>query len=150
MRRKLADSLKSFHLLGASIDAVICAVTAHIANVSVEHQDRKCGKSGYTLALLIRQTLNNFMGFSVLPLRILATLGLLGILASFLLGTYLLWGFFFVAGHSVPGWLSIIVILNFLSGFTFFAFGIVGEYLLKILHCTSRGASFFIKDIVKQ
>lgn len=150
IRRGLVDHLKTFHLLGASIDALISAVTSHIANVTVEHQERKCGKSGYTFALLIKQTLNNFMGFSVFPLRLLAALGLAGILASLLFGAYLLSGYFFTKGHTVPGWLSLIVSVNFLSGFTFFAFGIVGEYLLKILHCTSRGSAFFIKEFAKK
>lgn len=150
IRRRLADQLRTFHLLGASIDALICAVTSHIVNVRVEHRERERGRSGYTVWRLLQQTLNNFIGFSVFPLRLMALLGLTGIFASLLYGVYLLYNFLFVKNYGVPGWLSIVFSLNFLSGFTFFSFGIVGEYLLKILHCTSRGSSFFIKEIVRR
>lgn len=149
LKKGLVDHLKTFHLLNASIDALICAVTAHIANTEVEHRKRKCGKSGYNFLRLLQQALNNFMGFSVFPLRLMAVLGLLGIGVSLVFSAYFLWRYFIMKDIGIPGWMSLIILLNFLSGFTFFAFGLVGEYLLRILHCTSRGSSFFIKEISK-
>lgn len=150
MRRSLVDSLESFHLLNASIDAIICSVTRYIINVRVDHHPRKAGESGYGFRRLLAQTINNFIGFSVFPLRMLAGLGLAGVFLNMLYASYILLRNFIWGDIDVPGWMSTIIMLNILSGFTFFAFGMVGEYLLRILHCTSRGASFFIKEIVRR
>jgi dolichol-phosphate mannosyltransferase/undecaprenyl-phosphate 4-deoxy-4-formamido-L-arabinose transferase len=120
-------------------------VTRRIGNVTVRHDPRKEGRSGYTTRRLLKQTLSYFIGYSMLPLRLLAVIGGIGIFLSFLIGIiyllrYLIWG------SSVPGWTSLMLVLVALSGFNFFAFAVLGEYLFRIFYLETTTQQYLIRQ----
>lgn len=132
-----------------ALGPMILSVTRRIRNIPVEHHAREIGRSNYSFGRLMKQTLSNLVGYSMLPLRILAVLGFIGIVLSAAIG------FFFVAryairGIGVPGWMSLLLILVSLSGFNFFAFALLGEYILRIFQMSSVIPNYTIRKIVQR
>jgi dolichol-phosphate mannosyltransferase/undecaprenyl-phosphate 4-deoxy-4-formamido-L-arabinose transferase len=149
MRRPVVDGLIALRTLSPALGPMLTAVTRRIINATVEHHPRKAGRSGYTLSRLLAQTLNNIIGYSMLPLRLLAILGLVGILASAVLALVLAVRYL-TGGITVPGWTTLALLLVVLSGFNFFAFSIIGEYLLRILQQVNRTPQYLVRETLRR
>lgn len=148
LRRPVVDGLIALRTLSPALGPMLTAVTRRIVNTPVEHHPRKAGRSGYTLSRLLGQTLNNIIGYSMLPLRLLAMLGLVGILASAVLALVLAVRYL-TGGITVPGWTTLALLLVVLSGFNFFAFSIIGEYLLRILQQVSHTPQYLVRETLR-
>ena len=78
-------------------------------------------------------------------LRLVATIGFIIAIASFLLGTYYIVQK--LAGNiKVSGWTSLVVISLFTSGLILFSLGIIGEYLIRIINGTEQRPSFIVRQ----
>jgi len=89
--------------------------------------------------------MSNLIGYSMLPLRILGMIGGIGVLSSIVLAAVLL--IRYLTGEiEVPGWTTTTLLLLFLSGFNFFAFSILGEYLIRILQRVNYMPQYFVRD----
>jgi dolichol-phosphate mannosyltransferase/undecaprenyl-phosphate 4-deoxy-4-formamido-L-arabinose transferase len=132
MRRPVVDALLKTHYKKPRIGLILLQVTDRIGNVPVQHDERRDGKSGYSLRRLFSDLLDNVLGTSALPLQLVSYLGFGCSGLSLLLVLY-----FFVkylrGDIGVPGWTSIILLLLFFFGVLLLCFGIVGEYLIRIM-----------------
>ena len=145
MRRPVVNGLLQLRTLSPALGPMINSVTHRIVNTVVQHAPRHEGRSGYTLRRLLTQTLNNLVGYSMIPLRFLAFLGIVGIFLSILFAAVLL-GRYLMGGITVPGWTTIALLLVLLSGFNFFAFSIIGEYVLRILQRVNSTPQYFVRS----
>lgn len=149
MRRQVVDAILDLRVPYPAIGLMLIAVTRRIANRTVRHDPRKVGKSNYHLRPLIKQTLSNFIGYSVLPLHLLAAVGAAGIAVSGFLALFYL-ARYLIVGIGVAGWTTLLLVLLALSGFNFFAFAILGEYLLKMTQIASHTARWIVRSRVSQ
>jgi glycosyltransferase involved in cell wall biosynthesis len=111
-----------------------------------QRHERKGGKSHYTLARMIRLSLDAVTSFSVLPLRASAYLG---IMLAFLSGIYALYTLYikFVARTSVPGWTSLMIVVLFMGGVQLVTLGILGEYIGRIYNQGKNRPLYLISKI---
>jgi dolichol-phosphate mannosyltransferase/undecaprenyl-phosphate 4-deoxy-4-formamido-L-arabinose transferase len=144
MRRPVVDGLLTLRTLSPALGPMINSVTHRIVNVPIEHAPRREGRSTYTWRRLFSQTMGNLVGYSMLPLRLLAVIGLLGIVVSVVFAAVLLVRYW-LGGINVPGWTSIALLLVLLSGFNFFAFAILGEYVLRILQRVNSTPQYLVR-----
>jgi undecaprenyl-phosphate 4-deoxy-4-formamido-L-arabinose transferase len=130
------------------IDGLIMQATRNIGIVTVKHDKRVEGRSGYTLTKLIHLWLNMFTNFSILPLRASMILGFITA-ATGLVATV----FFTLEKINNPdlpvGWASIIVVLLLVSGVQLIAIGMVGEYLGRLFLIVNRKPQYIIRKIIK-
>ncbi|WP_394990442.1 glycosyltransferase family 2 protein [Emticicia sp.] len=104
------------------IDALIFRVTNNIGKTEVQHSERLEGQSNYTLRKLITLFMTILFGYSLLPIRIVLSLGVLLVTLSILL--IVLYVF-----KVIPDWgLSMFV---FFGGVQLTSLGIIGEYISK-------------------
>lgn len=143
MRRAVVDGLLTLRTLSPALGPMINSVTHRIINVTVLHASRKEGRSGYTFRRLFLQTMSNLIGYSMLPLRLLGLIGGIGILLS--IGLSIILVIHYLRGGVVPGWTSTILMLLTLSGFNFFAFAILGEYVLRILQRVNATPQYLVR-----
>lgn len=144
MRVAVAAELGSQWALRPSIGAMMIGVTSRISNVYVEHHPRVVGRSGYSLRRILKQVTNSAIGYSVLPLRLLALLGIVGITVSFsLFAVY--FARYVSGGISTPGFVTQALLLVALFGFNFLSFGILGEYVLRIVQVSERQPPYGIR-----
>lgn len=144
MHRRVVDPLLAMNLPNPATGALISTFTRGIVNITVAHAERAEGRSGYTLGKMFRLTLDRLLGFSTLPLRALATTGLIGVCASVVLALWYLVQFL-RGSTEVPGWTTQVLLLVGLSGFNFLAFGIIGEYLQQILLSVRQTPAFLVR-----
>lgn len=145
LRRSVVDAVLRMKTLSPALSLMISSLTHRIATVLVEHAARAEGTSGYTLRRLFRQFSNNVIGYSMFPLRLLAAIGAIGIAMSLLFSVSLLVRYFWL-GTVMPGWTSTVLLLLLISGFNFFAFAILGEYLLRILQRVNATPQYVVRD----
>jgi dolichol-phosphate mannosyltransferase/undecaprenyl-phosphate 4-deoxy-4-formamido-L-arabinose transferase len=145
MRREVVEPLLRLNVIEPAIGALLTTLTKRLANVDVDHRPRVEGRSGYSVSKLLRATITKFLGFSTFPLRFIATIGMLGIAFSIVLGVIVF--FRYILGNiTVPGWTTLSLLLVGLSGFTFLAFGIIGEYVQQILISVRRTPTFVVRS----
>ncbi len=132
IRRSMVDELTALRTPRPRIGHMLLTVTHRIVNVPVRHDARRHGRSGYTLRRLVSDALDNVLTNSSLPLQFVSYLGFGSALAAVVLALYYLYRYFFI-GVSVKGWTTIILLQLFFFGALLFSFGIVGEYLIRIM-----------------
>jgi undecaprenyl-phosphate 4-deoxy-4-formamido-L-arabinose transferase len=130
-RTVLRDAFSDYRSPTVNIDVLLTWGTTRFTSVTVSHEKRPSGQSGYTLRKLVTHAVNMMTGFSTLPLQIASILGLTfsffgaGILV-YVLARYLL------EGSAVPGFPFLASIVALFSGVQLFALGIIGEYLARM------------------
>jgi len=147
MREPIVKALMGMKTPYPAIGPMILSITNRIANVTVRHDQREEGNSNYTIGRLAKQTMGNFIGYSMLPLRLLAIFGAVGIAASLIYGIILLLRYI-MGGVSVSGWITLVLLLLIMSGFNFFAFAVLGEYLVRIFHLETNKDQFILRNII--
>lgn len=104
------------------IDALIFRVTNNIGKIQVEHNQRIEGNSNYTIKRLITLFMTILFGYSLLPVRIILSLGVFLIMLSILL--IILYVF-----RVLPDW--VLSMFIFFGGIQLTSLGIIGEYISK-------------------
>jgi undecaprenyl-phosphate 4-deoxy-4-formamido-L-arabinose transferase len=115
--------------------------------IDVAHEARHEGSSKYSLLKLFRLHLDLMTGFSVAPLRFLFTAGLFVALAGFGLFAYIV-AMRIVHGEawSAQGVFTLFAILFLFVGAQFVAFGLLGEYVGRILQTVRRRPPYLLRD----
>ncbi len=132
MKRDLVNAILSFRTARPQMGAVLVSLTREIINVTVSHNRRKSGKSGYGLRKLLSTTRDNIVSASTFPLRLFSIIGVGCALASFLLAIifFIRW---FTGGIRVAGYTSQILLIILFGGLTLAGIGILGEYISRII-----------------
>ena len=144
--RFVADRITAYAGPSPYVDGLILRVTDNIGQVEVEHRERACGRSGYTLWKLVRLWLTMFVNFSVAPLRFAAILGL-GVSAfGLLMAVWSLLEKFF--GVAVPmGWTTLYVTVIIFAGIQLAMLGLLGEYVGRGLLEANRAPQFVVREV---
>jgi polyisoprenyl-phosphate glycosyltransferase len=148
-RRPLVNAAVEMKTLKPALGIMLGSLTNRIINTSFPHSPRYSGKSGYNLSRLLSLTMSNLIGHSMLPLRILGIVGGIGIVISLIFASVLL-ARYLTGGIGVPGWTTTTLLLLFLSGFNFFAFAILGEYLIRILQRANYTPQYFVRGKISR
>jgi len=91
---------------------------------------RMAGKSKYSLQKMVRLSMDAVFSFSLVPLYIGISLGLLMLLLALIEMIYVL--SFWVTGnisHLAPGWSSLMFIILIVGGFLMISIGVIGVYI---------------------
>lgn len=130
-RTRVRDAFADYKSPFVSIDVLLTWGTARFSSVTVHHDPRRKGRSGYDLLRLVGLAMDMTTGFSTWPLRLASLVGfgvtLLGfILLVFVIGEYLL------TGTTLSVFRFFTSIVAIFSGAQMFALGIIGEYLARM------------------
>jgi glycosyltransferase involved in cell wall biosynthesis len=118
------------------------------AFVYYDRHERFAGESKYPLSKMLNFAIDGITSFSVKPLRLITTFGLLFMLVSICIIGYALYEH--LLGHTIQGWTSLLVSLWFIGGAILTAIGVIGEYIGKIYKEVKRRPRYFIeKEISK-
>ncbi|MCE1250324.1 MAG: glycosyltransferase family 2 protein [Comamonadaceae bacterium] len=94
-------------------------------------QERAHGHTHFSKRRLIRFGIDGLTAFSLWPLRAVIGLGFFLALASFGYGAYLTLAYW-LHGHDVSGWTTIVVSLMLFAGIQLVSLGVVAEYVGRI------------------
>jgi polyisoprenyl-phosphate glycosyltransferase len=115
--------------------------------VDCERDARAAGVSKYTLRKAARLALEGYVGFSALPLRLAAVLGVLTAFGGFLVAAWVV----VTKVLDVPsprGWASILACVMLVGGVQLLMLGIVGEYLSRVYDEVRRRPLYVVRERV--
>ena len=102
-----------------------------------ENIPRHQGSSGWSLWKLFKYSVEGFISFSTMPLRIAFILGFVMSLFSLGYGLYAIIGAL-CFGNVVRGWTSLVALIVFIGGMQLIILGIIGEYIARIYEQVKR------------
>lgn len=146
-RRFIVDEVLRYQNAYPYVIGLVLRATRNIKNVTVEHQDRKAGESGYTLSKLLGLWFNGFTAFSEKPLRVATMIGTGCAFLGFLYGLYTI--IKKLVNPMVPiGFSSLMSAIMFIGGMLMLMVGLVGEYIGRMYICMNNAPQYVVREIV--
>jgi glycosyltransferase involved in cell wall biosynthesis len=105
---------------------------------------RYAGRSKYTVRRMARLAFDGIFSFSIYPLRVVLAIGLIVSLASFVVGIATVISKL-AGAYVVPGYVTIVVVLTFLSGIQLVVLGGIGEYIGRIYEEVKRRPLYVVR-----
>ena len=147
MRKVVRDVMVQYNNNYPYLYGIIFASTSRIGNLEVDHRPRTNGKSNYTFKSLLSLWINGFLNFSVKPLRIATTAGMIIVAVSFIYAIYvIIRRLFFPTGNI--GWTSLIVAIIFFAGVQLISIGIIGEYIGRLYLSASNIPRTVVRETI--
>ncbi len=106
--------------------------------------ERHSGKSKYNFRKMFSFAVQGVTAFSVKPLHMATYLGIFFSALSLLYAPYILYSI--IRGHTVSGWISLIITVVFFGGLQLMLIGVVGIYIGKIFMQSKGRPHYIIKD----
>mgnify|MGYP000898300011 CR=1 FL=1 len=131
------DNLLACHEANSSLIALIFWLGFRRKTIGYVRQERKHGKSAWTLKKKIKYLMDSVFAFTDFPVRILLSLGSIGIFLSAIWGIMIF--FAKITGYiPVPGYSAIMLAILFFGGLNIFGIGIVGSYVWRTYENTKQ------------
>jgi glycosyltransferase involved in cell wall biosynthesis len=100
------------------------------ATVEFSRAARRHGETKYTLPKMVGLAVNGITSLSVTPIRLIALLGIIMFIIFMIAAA---WVFVtWLAGHTVQGWTSVMLLFILIAAFQTTALAVIGEYVGKI------------------
>ena len=148
MSRRAMDELEKFREVNLFLRGVVPLIGLKTCTVEYERQKRFAGKSKYPLAKMFAFATDGITSFSIKPIRLITTCGILIFAISLVMLLYFLIVHFM--GRTVAGWTSMIVSIWAIGGLQLLAIGIVGEYIGKIYLETKERPKYIIETVLDE
>jgi len=145
MEGNIARNLIKFDSPFPFVDGYLSWLTNRYSCVEVAHEHRIDGRSNYNFRKLLTHTINIFVTFSDLPLRLASWVGI----GSFLVG--MIWLAVIVIGRliggiTVSGFASLMAGIILFGGIQLLILGVMGEYLGRMNFKSSRKPLFLVSE----
>lgn len=143
---KALEGLFEFKEVNLFLRGIVPLVGYKSAKVYYERKERFAGNSKYPLKKMISFALDGITSFSIKPIKMITSLGVIFVLVSGIMLLYSLISYF--TGHSVSGWASLITSIWLLGGLQLLAIGIIGEYIGKVFLETKKRPRYIIEELL--
>ena len=110
--------------------------------VTYDRHERFAGESKYPFKKMLAFAIDGITSFSVKPLRLITTAGVVIFVISLLMLLYTLISW--IAGHAVLGWTSTLASIWLIGGIQLLSLGVIGEYTGKIYNEAKARPRFII------
>ena len=130
MSRRAVSQLLKYHERNLFLRGIVPLVGYRSEKVYYDRIERLAGKSKFPLGKMMSFAVDGITSFSIKPVRMVLTLGIVFTLIALIMFIYVLVAYF--SGRAVSGWASLILSLWFIGGCVLIGLGIVGEYIGKI------------------
>jgi undecaprenyl-phosphate 4-deoxy-4-formamido-L-arabinose transferase len=129
------------------IDGLLLQITQRIGSITVRHDMRRAGASGYTLRRLIRLWLSAWLNFSLLPLRAATAVGVVTAAAGLVAFIVVVWLWMIERGPAY-GWGWVMAAVLVFSGTQLVMLGLIGEYLGRMFLTVNQRPQSVVREIV--
>lgn len=145
MSRRALDVLCAMPERARFIRGMVAWVGFRQVPLRYDRDERFAGETGYPLFKMVRLAIDALTGFSSAPLRFAGYVGaLFTLLALVLIGTSLAeW----MAGHTVPGWTSLIVVMLVIGSVQMFVLSLMGEYLARLYNQSKDRPLYIVSEV---
>jgi glycosyltransferase involved in cell wall biosynthesis len=132
MSRQMVDALLSMGEYNRFSKGMFTWVGFKQKYLEFQNRDRVAGQTSWSFWSLFKYSIEGIVAFSQAPLAFVSILGLTSFVASIVMAFVIVIRTLVVAGASVAGWPSLVVIILFMGGIQLLSLGIVGRYISSI------------------
>jgi glycosyltransferase involved in cell wall biosynthesis len=147
MSRRALEALEQFGETNLFLRGIVPLIGFQSAIVYYERHERFAGESKYPLKKMLGFAAEGIFSFSIKPIKMITSLGIVVFTASILMLLYSLISY--LRGATVQGWTSILFSVWALGGLQLLAIGVIGEYIGKIYLETKSRPKFIIDQFLK-
>lgn len=143
MSKLALDGLEQFDEVNLFLRGIVPQIGYKTAIAYYERNERAAGESKYPLKKMLKFAVDGITSFSVVPLRLITSLGFFMSLFSFGVLVYAL--IVKLIGNTVSGWTFIIFSIWLVAGIQMLSLGIIGEYIGKIYKETKKRPKYIVE-----
>lgn len=146
MSKRAINELSNFKEVNLFLRGIVPLIGFKSATVDYCRNSRIAGKSKYSIKKMFNLAFDGITSFSIKPIRLVSTIGIIIFLISIIMFIYFLIIHF--QGNTISGWTSIIISVWAIGGLQLLATGIIGEYIGKIYIETKNRPKFIIDELL--
>lgn len=147
MSRRALEALSEYREVNLFLRGIVPLIGYRSDYVYYDRHERFAGESKYPLKKMISFALDGITSFSVKPLKMISSLGILVSLLSVIGLLYALISHF--CGFTVAGWTAIVSSIWLLGGIQLLCIGVVGGYIGKIYSEVKARPRYRIEALVE-
>ncbi len=148
MSSRALDALSEFEEVNLFLRGLAPLVGFQSDVVTYDRSERFAGESKYPFKKMLAFAIDGITSFSVKPLRLITTVGLVIFVISLFMLLYALVSW--IMGHTVTGWTSLLASIWMIGGIQLLSLGVIGEYTGKIYNETKRRPRFIIERYLNE
>ncbi|MCD8334026.1 MAG: glycosyltransferase [Clostridiales bacterium] len=145
MRRFVKDEVIRYTNPYPYLSGLMLRATSRVTNVVMEERERTIGVGHYNFKKSFALWMNSFTAFSVKPLRLATTLGVICAFVGVITGIYTVIHKFLVPTVAV-GYSSLMAAMLFLGGMIMFLLGLIGEYTGRIYISLNNSPQYVVRE----
>ncbi|MEG1776969.1 MAG: glycosyltransferase family 2 protein [Clostridia bacterium] len=142
MSNRALNALHSFGEVNLFLRGIAPLVGFQSGTVTYDRSERFAGESKYPFKKMLAFAIDGITSFSVKPLQLITTAGVVIFLVSLCMLLYTLISWIF--GHAVLGWASTLASIWMIGGIQLLSLGVIGEYIGKIYNESKHRPRFII------
>lgn len=146
MSRRATEILLTYTERNLFIRGIVPQIGFKTDVVTYERKARMAGESKYPLHKMLSFAVNGITSFSIRPIRLIFTIGIVMLLITITVWLYTLFAYF--GGKTIQGWTSIMLSLWFIGSLVLISLGVIGEYIGKIYVEVKNRPRFFIEKSI--
>lgn len=148
MSKRALDSLQDFKEVNLFLRGIVPLIGYKSDVVLYERNERFAGESKYPLKKMLSFAFEGITSFSVKPIRLILTVGILMFISSLAALLYFL--IIWMAGKTVQGWTTVVASIWMLGGIQLLCLGVIGEYIGKIYIETKEIPKYIIDKFINE
>lgn len=129
MSNRVLHELTKYNEANLFLRGVVMELGFSRSIVYFERKERLAGETKYPLSKMIALAVDGITSFSIKPIKLVRSLGILFMVLSVLAGIFAL--IYHFAAASVGSWVPLLLSIWFIGGVQLLAIGIIGEYVGK-------------------
>lgn len=148
MSKRALEGLAQFEEVNLFLRGIVPQIGYPWTTVEYERHERFAGESKYPLKKMLAFAFDGITSFSVKPMRLILSLGVVVFSISILM---LLWALISkLTGSAQVGWTSMIGSIWLIGGIQLLSLGVIGEYIGKIYSESKRRPRFLIERVLNK
>ena len=148
MSRRAVEGLASFTEVNLFLRGIVPQIGYKWTTVEYARAERFAGESKYPLKKMLAFAADGITSFSVKPIRLVLSTGVVVFLVSLLMLLYALISK--LMGNTSAGWTSLMGSIWLIGGIQLLSLGVIGEYIGKIYNETKRRPRFIIERVLNK
>jgi polyisoprenyl-phosphate glycosyltransferase len=145
MSRRALDALLAMPEQARFIRGMVAWIGFKQVPFAYDRDERFAGETKYPFKKMMRFALDALTGFSSAPLKLASHAGLMLSIGSVLLVIYIAYAW--LAGHSIQGWTSLMLVVVVLGAVQMFVLALMGEYIGRLYNEAKRRPLYIVQEV---
>jgi len=145
MSRRALDALLAMPEQARFIRGMVAWIGFRQVPFAYDRHERFAGETKYPFSKMVRFAFDALTGFSSAPLKLASHFGLGLSVGSVLLVLYIAYAW--LAGHSIQGWTSLMLVVVILGAIQMFVLALMGEYIGRLYNEAKGRPLYIVQDI---